>query len=237
MIKILKGSRRTILIVVCILVFYFFCSFAGFFNLLQLKSQDIFFRIKYSLSEKPQSLNDIVIVPIDDSAYKGRWPWDRDIFADLIYKLGKHNPSVIGFDLGFIEPSTKSQSSDYLFVSALKDFKNIVLASYIDKDGKYLMPYKDFRDAVVACGFTNKLEDLDHVIRETNVFTKQSLTGDILDYSFDLKVVCVFLGLDSNSIDVKKNNVEYVLNILFPAQGNTPSSPTQRPVKPSSVVR
>jgi diguanylate cyclase (GGDEF)-like protein len=206
--NILKGYRRTILIVFFIIIFYFACSLTGLCNLPKLKSQDIFFRIKYRLAEKPKALNDIVIIPINDSTYKGRWPWDRDIFADLIYKLAKYNPAVIGFDLGFIEESTKSKSSDYLFVSALKDFKNIILASYIDKEGKYIIPYKDFRDAASDYGFTNKIEDADNIIRETRFLTNHSLTGEILDYSFDLKIACLFLGLNSDLINIKNNLIE-----------------------------
>jgi diguanylate cyclase (GGDEF)-like protein len=209
MIRRLIIYKKSIITALVILAIYNIFSHAGFLNSPRLKSQDLFLKIKYKIKDKPASIDNIVIVPINDSAYRGRWPWDRDIFADLVYKLAKYNPAIIGFDLGFIEESTESRSSDYLFSSALKDFGRVVLASYIDKEGKYLVPLLEFKDSALAYGFTNKVEDNDHVIRETQLLTLQSLTGEILDYSFDLKISCLFLGKSLGSINYANKELKY----------------------------
>lgn len=196
--------HRTIFVVFIVLIFYWVFRYFGLFDVPKLKTGDLFFRLKYEIACNPRLVSDIVIVSIGDSTYAGRWPWDRDVFADLVYKLMRYKPSVIGFDLGFIEAGTRSSASDYLFREAIKDSGNVVLASYIDKEGKYILPQDDFRKVALGYGFTNKPEDLDNVIRETRLFTRYDLTGEIMDYSFDLKIACAFLGFtfDDNGREI-----------------------------------
>ena len=47
--------------------------------------------------------NDVVIVTIDEKSIQsiGRWSWDRDVFAELLYTLTDAEPSVIAFDVIF----------------------------------------------------------------------------------------------------------------------------------------
>src|SRR3990172_7488778 len=72
---------------------------------------------------------DIVIIAIDnDSINKiGRWPWDRDVFAELLNKLQKGNPLVVGIDVSFLEE--QNPVSDAKLMTALNDSGDVVLAS------------------------------------------------------------------------------------------------------------
>ena len=56
--------------------------------------------------------NNILILAIDDKSINeiGRWPWDRDIYSDLI-KLKE--ASIIGVDISFFEPSNKDENLSY----------------------------------------------------------------------------------------------------------------------------
>lgn len=193
--------RRPALIVIIILAVYWGLASLGIFNIPILKARDFFLRLRYKMTSPSKYTEDIVIIAINDSSYYGRWAWERNIFADLTYKLKAHQPSVIGFDLGFFDESTVSPSSDFLFSEALSDSGNIVLASYQDKDGRYVMPHTKFRAQTLGCGFTNKPEDIDNVIRQTRLFIRYALGNEIMDYSFGFKTACAFLNAPLGKIE------------------------------------
>lgn len=200
-----RQTHASIFFIFVILVLFLVCNQLGLFDVLKLKTRDIFTRMKYKISHK---VNNIVIISIGDSTYRGRWPWDRDVFADLVYKLERANPAIIGFDLGFIEKG--SDAGDFLFGEAIKDSGNVILASYIDKEGRYILPQKYFRERALGYGFTNKPEDVDNVIRKTKIFIKHSLTGEIIDYSFDFKVASIFCKISLNEIPINKEGELFI---------------------------
>ncbi len=53
------------------------------------------------------------IVDIDEAslAALGQWPWPRDLLADLVNGLSKHDPSVVGVSIIFPEPDRLSPES------------------------------------------------------------------------------------------------------------------------------
>src|SRR3989344_6944352 len=70
---------------------------------------DSFPNIRSSMTDRlyggRSPLDNIVIISIDDESINkiGRWPWDRDIFADLISET--KDAKVIGIDISFFEKS------------------------------------------------------------------------------------------------------------------------------------
>ncbi len=52
----------------------------------------------------------VVIVDIDEESLKeyGQWPWQRDVFADLLYKLSDSGAGIIGLDVVFAEDDRSS---------------------------------------------------------------------------------------------------------------------------------
>lgn len=67
----------------------------------------------------------VVIVDIDEKSLKklGQWPWSRDIFADLIYKVTDAGAGVIGLDIVFAE---EDRTSPHKLQSRIKDkFKKL----------------------------------------------------------------------------------------------------------------
>ncbi len=62
---------------------------------------DQLFRIR---GPRPVS-QDVVIVDIDEASLKkyGQWPWPRDLVADLIRRINRAGPVVIGMDIVFSE--------------------------------------------------------------------------------------------------------------------------------------
>jgi len=59
--------------------------------------------------ELPTS-NSVVIIDIDEKSLKeyGQWPWSRDLFAELLYKLRDAGAGVVGLDIVFAEEDRSS---------------------------------------------------------------------------------------------------------------------------------
>ena len=65
-------------------------------------------RMVAEVDHKPKG--DVVIASIDGKSLDalGRWPWDRNIVADLIARLDTLGSSVIALDVFFSEPENKN---------------------------------------------------------------------------------------------------------------------------------
>jgi len=76
-----------------------------------------------SRGELPKS-NDVVIVDIDEESLKeyGQWPWQRDIFAKLLYSLSDAKVGIIGLDIVFAE---EDRSSPHRFADKFPQAKNL----------------------------------------------------------------------------------------------------------------
>ncbi len=63
----------------------------------------------------------IVIIDIDEASLEamaedyGRWPWPRQIFAELVENLEEQQPKAIIFDILFSDPDVYNKESDDYF--------------------------------------------------------------------------------------------------------------------------
>ncbi len=73
--------------------------------------------------ELPTSDN-VVIVDIDEKSLKeyGQWPWQRDVFAKLLYSLSDAKVGIIGLDIVFAE---EDRSSPHRFQKQYPELKNL----------------------------------------------------------------------------------------------------------------
>ena len=73
--------------------------------------------------ELPKSRN-VVIVDIDEKSLKeyGQWPWQRDVFAKLLYSLSDAKVGIIGLDIVFAE---EDRSSPHRFQKQYPELKNL----------------------------------------------------------------------------------------------------------------
>lgn len=79
----------------------------------------------YTASDQPP-----VVVAIDDAslAALGRWPWPREIHAQMIDRLHEAGASAIGMAVLFSEPDTLHPASDAALAAALARQGQVVLA-------------------------------------------------------------------------------------------------------------
>ncbi|WMW81171.1 CHASE2 domain-containing protein [Undibacterium cyanobacteriorum] len=130
--------------------------------------------------------DDIVIVAIDDYSLKeiGKWPWNRQIHAQLLERLQAAKPKAIGFDVVFTEaqPGNSngiiSSSSDEAFANALKASGKVVLPMTSLEAGRGLqaeLPLPLFANASRAVGHNHIELDDDGVAR--SVFLREGTQG------------------------------------------------------------
>lgn len=84
------------------------CFFAGNFDFLENKVLELAIRLRGQITP-----SHVVIVEIDDKSMEamGRWPWSRDIFADLLEHVDQKHPRAIGANI-FISNSGLETDSD-----------------------------------------------------------------------------------------------------------------------------
>ncbi|HET7198872.1 MAG TPA: CHASE2 domain-containing protein, partial [Burkholderiales bacterium] len=74
---------------------------------------------------------DVVIVNIDEKSLAamqdsaGRFPWPREVYADLLVGLERQKPRAIVFDIMFVEPDKFRPQSDRAFVETASQYDNL----------------------------------------------------------------------------------------------------------------
>jgi adenylate cyclase len=74
---------------------------------------------------------DIVIVNIDEKSLAsmqdkaGRFPWPREVYADLLAGLEQQKPRAVVFDIMFFEPDKFRPQSDQAFVDTASQYDNL----------------------------------------------------------------------------------------------------------------
>lgn len=123
-------------------------------------------RLTDTLYTRKQAPDDIVIIAIDDTSIQeiGRWPWDRQVHANLLNKLGEHPPKVIGYDVSFLEPSDeKNDQALAESIKKLSEKSKIVLAA--ENNEQMLTPIETLRDEAFW-GVVNTFPDSDGIVRK-----------------------------------------------------------------------
>jgi adenylate cyclase len=74
---------------------------------------------------------DVVIVNIDEKSLAamqdsaGRFPWPREVYADLLAGLERQKPRAVVFDIMFVEPDKFRPQSDQAFVETASQYRNL----------------------------------------------------------------------------------------------------------------
>ena len=100
-------NATMITLVTILIVVSLFLKGVPILDLVELKSYDLRFLSRGQQEPTPA----VVMALIDDKSIEmeGRWPWPRTKIAKLINILSQNGAKVIGFDIGFFEPSQNAQ--------------------------------------------------------------------------------------------------------------------------------
>ena len=162
--------------------------------------------------------DNIVVVGIDESSFDElnlRWPWPRDIHAQLINSLKSAGAKVIGIDLLFSEPSTPE--NDQALAKAIDSHGKVVLVSELssaedDRQGFNLQklakptPIMDYAVNPISFGLAN-------INLESDGFLRKLSCSQNGVPSFSLKIASLFSGKDYNC-----ENSQLLINFVGPAR-------------------
>ena len=138
-------------------------------EVVELKVFDLF-----TLASPPRQSLPITIIGIDEASFvqmDKRWPWSRDVHAQLVERLTKAGAAVIAFDLLFPEKATPEE--DAAFARAIQSAGNVVLAAdnayhetATSRQWMRVDPIPDFTSAGATTGLATVELDDDSVLRQ-----------------------------------------------------------------------
>lgn len=166
----------------------------------QAKLADFYIRLTHVLKPLPASLDDIVIVKIDSKsihALHTPWPWKRSVIAQLIDRVNEYSPKVILLD--FVFSGKDREEGDLLLHNSLRKAGNVLLASYVSEDGRYVPSDPFFAGVSAGCGLANKPRDKDLSVRRSRL-ALVSLSQKLIDYSLVFKTYCFFKDIPLNKV-------------------------------------
>lgn len=200
--------RMSLIAIILVIVYSSILTPLGVFEAARLRTFDFFSNLTYQILGPPDQIGDIVLVSIDDESLVEigkKWPWERSVFAEVVDGLSEAQPSLICLDVTFLGESSVDPGQDILLASSFERAQNVLLASYIDKKGKYIPPIALFNEAAWATGIINKPRDVDLKIRKA--WALVTTLEYERDYSFGIKAVCGYLGIPPERIDFDGKNL------------------------------
>lgn len=180
-----KLHRINILLIVLLTVFVVCITVFRIPEELEILTEDNFYQKASTIP------NQIKIIAIDETTLQKLGPyseWNRGYFAELIEKLNSNpdaKPKVIGMDIIF--SGTNNSDEDKRFVEAVKNSRNVVLASKLETDSRVVRPKigvkyaietyikdeimaYDELNTVSESGFTNIIFDDDGYVRRAYTY-------------------------------------------------------------------
>lgn len=125
--------------------------------------------------DSPPTSDEILIVAIDDESLRqlGRWPWPREIHAQLINELTRAKPRTIAYDVLFTEPGP--EADDMLLAAAMTNAQNLFVPLSFEEPGKngaafdVIKPLPAVRAAADGIGHVNLNFDPDGLVRRMDL--------------------------------------------------------------------
>lgn len=145
----------TVLSLACAAVAFFYLDFHR--QIQHLRKPNVFFEalesadlryndIKYRYRNQRGSNAPVALIAIDDDSIReiGRWPWGRDLMADLTDKLLSAGARSVAFDIVFSEPERAAPENDAKMAQTIEKYKDrIILGAFSESISPYL-PYQDY---------------------------------------------------------------------------------------------
>lgn len=112
----------------------------------------------------------VIIVAIDDDSITtfGRWPWRRNLHAELVNRISEQHPAAIGLDILFSEPDLQHPEDDQRLANALMRSGMVTLPVIFSESGqvKYVQtPITLLSQQAAGLGHVHLNIDNDGVVR------------------------------------------------------------------------
>ncbi|MBY0315249.1 MAG: adenylate/guanylate cyclase domain-containing protein [Bdellovibrionales bacterium] len=107
---------------------------------------DRFNDIKFKFLSLEKTNSTAVLVAVDDESIReiGRWPWPRDVMAQLQEELVKHNVSAIGMDIIQSEPDLFFPEKDKALALSTEKISDKMILGTFSNNQLQILPYQDY---------------------------------------------------------------------------------------------
>jgi len=190
-------------------------------EILDLRFNDLKYKLRpLTVSEAP-----VALIALDDASMReiGRWPWSRELVAEMTGKLIDSGVSSVAFDVIFSEPEVGNLEADAKFGQLIqKNPDKIILGTFSENQ----FDFKPYQDLCVAEAFlknggdqvaklnpkftidepSNELDDLNWAPLFNLLFQSvQQQTQDDLLKALDKKSVDEFSAFQKNNLAARKS--------------------------------
>ncbi len=152
--------------------------------------------IKFKFMSKKTTTAPVVLVAVDEESLReiGRWPWGRDVVADLTEKLISHGVKTVGMDVIQSEPDLRYPEHDQKMASLVeKHSDKIVLGTY-SEDRLLIEPYKDY--CVTEAFLLNGGE---HIVKINPTFVVDDMSDNFEDLPWGNFFAGIFKAVQKKS--------------------------------------
>ena len=188
--------------------------------------------LRFKLRGPLNSPDNVVIAAIDEKSIEklGRWPWSRDVIAELVDKLYQSGAEIIVFDIILSE----REKHDAELAQSLRRAGNVILPIVFELEGisisevsliknfalktitnqqrfltyppinlpKILVPRPEFLENAMSIGHINVFPDEDGVLRWEPLLIAHSHDGSIFP-SITLRTSAIYLGVPEEKVVVQ----------------------------------
>jgi adenylate cyclase len=203
-----KSSQWSLLVAfVLILIYTSLHYFSKPIEKIQLRGFDFLVQVRNSYQKVPASFNQIAVVSLDEDSFRRldlRWPYQRDVYAELIKKISIGSPRLISFD--FVFAGNENDQSDAIFSRAIAEAGHVILAAMISGKGELISSKDEFQKSALASGIINKPRDADESIRRARFFYESMVEGHHM-WSWEALNAMQVLGINESQVEIVPRKV------------------------------
>ena len=184
---LIVGIILTFLLTLLYLTYQSSMTLRNMFDMFEFKTVDL----RYQLRGEIKKDFEVVIIGIDEKSLNeiGKWPWRRDVHADLVKKLKDLGVKSIGFDVSFTEDAVPKYLTEYkanLKTQVLKYYRE----NKIDKEAALTIATEINKlDLSEDLTFAKAIKDVGKVVIGTyNIIEKEeNITEEVLNNNTYMK--------------------------------------------------
>lgn len=154
--------------------------------------------------------DDIVIIGVDEASLRGigKWPWRRDIHAQLLDILSSAGAKAVALDIMFAERDTPNPAYDALLIDAVRNNGKIVLPVFMSevKQGGQaveILPFNELANVAAELAHVHIEIDEDGICR--SVFLQEGL-GSAYWQHFSIALYKIAYGKSPDPLPGLKSN-------------------------------
>lgn len=160
--------------------------------------------IKYQIRGSSATHAPVALIAIDDDSIReiGRWPWSRELFAQMTDKVMTYGASSMAFDVIFSEPERENPTADQVFGAMIEKYSDrVILGTFSENEMRSTNTYQDY-----CVNEAFKINQGDQIVKlnATLIIDDESDTFDDLDWSPLFTAIFGVIAKDVTDIKLKK---------------------------------